>query len=182
MQDHRTQREQQQPEHHPRGQHHQPVCHGASIPRNRGAQREARGVAGCDPAVTSSATAWRGSALVTSPSPTRTASAPAAAYSIRSREILAVEPVQADVGATRAHSQQRRGARLAFCSAPSPPSTSVFPHSPRPSLILPEITLPITTNGNHHLPSFYSFTARMLPILVDRSPRMGDIENTVGCY
>ena len=47
-------------------------------------QREARGVAGCAPAVTSSATAARGSEVVTRPVPTRTASAPAAAYSIRS--------------------------------------------------------------------------------------------------
>ena len=49
-----------------------------------GGQRAARGVAGCEPAVTRSATAWRGSPAVTRPSPTRTASAPAAAYAIRS--------------------------------------------------------------------------------------------------
>ena len=43
------------------------------------AQRDGRGHDGCEPAVTRSATAARGSPLVTSPSPTRTASAPAPA-------------------------------------------------------------------------------------------------------
>lgn len=40
-------------------------------------QRGVCGVAGCAPAVTRSATAWRASPAVTRPSPTRTASAPA---------------------------------------------------------------------------------------------------------
>lgn len=57
-----------------------------SSPRRPGAslgtgpsQRVVRGVAGCEPAVTRSATAWRASPAVTRPSPTSTASAPAAA-------------------------------------------------------------------------------------------------------
>src|SRR5262249_28144526 len=75
--------------HDPLRQQRAPLVRAAAIApgplAGRWRYRDARGVAGWAPAVTSSATAVLGLTVVTRPSPTSTASAPAAAYSMRSR-------------------------------------------------------------------------------------------------